>query len=219
MSLFSNALTKSREEIVKTAKSFLNEDWGEYNVVTNNCEHFATYCATDTMSSGQVIKGGIAVGTVCAVCALGALGGATNKYWRKEAPWNSGGGGSNPPWKPPAIPRYNGGDGSNPPWNSGGGGSNPPWNNDGGGSNPPWNSDGGGSNPPWNSDGGGSNPPWYSGGGGSAGSSRYNLDVYIELYKQRAAREFPIDPPTLMGSNGLVNFMMKLPPYSDFKFP
>ena len=79
MSLFSFESPQSREKIVKTAEYYLKnkEEWGDYNLVSNNCEHFATYCATGYKSSGQVVKavivGVIGVG-VAAKIALDLLG-------------------------------------------------------------------------------------------------------------------------------------------------
>ena len=54
------------------------DEWGEYNLVFNNCEHFATYCATGKKSSGQV-QGTVAAGVIGAgigVGILAVLGGA-----------------------------------------------------------------------------------------------------------------------------------------------
>lgn len=42
----------SREEVVRRALSRLGEE--KYNLVTNNCEHFATWCRTGRIESGQV---------------------------------------------------------------------------------------------------------------------------------------------------------------------
>jgi len=42
-----------REEIVRRAYSKLGESDGRYNILTNNCEHFALWCATDTKISYQ----------------------------------------------------------------------------------------------------------------------------------------------------------------------
>ena len=62
LSLFSYESPRSREEIVETAEYYLEnkEEWGEYSLVSNNCEHFATYCATGKKKSGQVVKGVVA---------------------------------------------------------------------------------------------------------------------------------------------------------------
>jgi len=42
--------------VIKRAESVLNADvpWDEYNVVTNNCEHFAHWCKTGVKRSKQV---------------------------------------------------------------------------------------------------------------------------------------------------------------------
>jgi Lecithin retinol acyltransferase len=45
-----NALSK--EEIISNARSRLDED--DYGVFSNNCEHFATWCATGNSQSKQV---------------------------------------------------------------------------------------------------------------------------------------------------------------------
>ena len=49
--------TKSRpaSEVVATAKHYLEHpnEWGEYNLVRNNCEHFAFYCKTGIQYSDQ----------------------------------------------------------------------------------------------------------------------------------------------------------------------
>jgi len=42
-----------REEIVQRAYSKLGDSNGRYNILTNNCEHFALWCATDTKISYQ----------------------------------------------------------------------------------------------------------------------------------------------------------------------
>ena len=63
LSLFSYESPRSREEIVETAEYYLKneEEWGEYSLVSNNCEHFATYCATGVKISGQIEKTAVAV--------------------------------------------------------------------------------------------------------------------------------------------------------------
>lgn len=43
----------SNEEIVKRAKTKLNTNFGGYSIKTNNCEHFATWCATGVKQSNQ----------------------------------------------------------------------------------------------------------------------------------------------------------------------
>ncbi len=42
------------KEIVKRAYSVLGTDFGGYNVMTNNCEHFANWCASGEKFSNQV---------------------------------------------------------------------------------------------------------------------------------------------------------------------
>ncbi|XP_052302434.1 protein LEAD-SENSITIVE 1 isoform X3 [Populus trichocarpa] len=46
--------SKSGSEIVETAKEKLKEGFGKYNLLSNNCEHFATFCSTGTAFSQQV---------------------------------------------------------------------------------------------------------------------------------------------------------------------
>jgi hypothetical protein len=50
----------SREETVRRALSRLGEE--KYNIVTNNCEHFATWCRTGESGSKQVAKVAVKVG-------------------------------------------------------------------------------------------------------------------------------------------------------------
>eukprot|EP00800_Vazella_pourtalesii_P006053 TRINITY_DN173_c0_g1_i5.p1 TRINITY_DN173_c0_g1~~TRINITY_DN173_c0_g1_i5.p1 ORF type:complete len:225 (+),score=40.68 TRINITY_DN173_c0_g1_i5:87-761(+) len=72
--------TRPRAEIVETALYYLKdeEEWGDYNLVFNNCEHFASFCATGEKKSGQVkkavIAGAVGVG-VAAVVGLTVIGG------------------------------------------------------------------------------------------------------------------------------------------------
>ena len=51
-------MPQPKEKIVETAEYYLKneEEWGEYCLFDNNCEHFATYCATGLKYSGQVLK-------------------------------------------------------------------------------------------------------------------------------------------------------------------
>ena len=44
----------SGSEIVNRAASKIGTDFGGYNLVTNNCEHFATWCATGVRQSMQI---------------------------------------------------------------------------------------------------------------------------------------------------------------------
>jgi hypothetical protein len=43
----------SEEEITERAKKFLGSNFGGYKIKTNNCEHFAYWCATDIKISKQ----------------------------------------------------------------------------------------------------------------------------------------------------------------------
>ena len=45
---------RSKEEIVKFAESKLGTGLGEYNLISNNCEHFSNYCAFGVKESNQV---------------------------------------------------------------------------------------------------------------------------------------------------------------------
>ena len=45
---------RSKEEIVKFAKSMLGTGLGEYDLINNNCEHFSYYCAFGEKFSNQV---------------------------------------------------------------------------------------------------------------------------------------------------------------------
>ena len=45
---------RSKEEIVKFARSKLGTGLGEYNLINNNCEHFSNYCAFGIKESNQV---------------------------------------------------------------------------------------------------------------------------------------------------------------------
>ena len=46
---------RSANEVIKTAKYYLKnpQAWGDYDVIKNNCEHFAHYCKTKEMESAQ----------------------------------------------------------------------------------------------------------------------------------------------------------------------
>lgn len=43
----------SKEEIIERAERFLESNFGGYKIKTNNCEHFAFWCATDVKFSRQ----------------------------------------------------------------------------------------------------------------------------------------------------------------------
>ena len=45
---------RSKDDIVKFAKSKLGTGLGEYNLINNNCEHFSNYCAFGVKESNQV---------------------------------------------------------------------------------------------------------------------------------------------------------------------
>ena len=45
---------RTKDEIVKFAKSMLGTGLGEYNLINNNCEHFSNYCAFGVKESNQV---------------------------------------------------------------------------------------------------------------------------------------------------------------------
>lgn len=46
----------SASEIVERASSKLGENFGGFNLVTNNCEHFAKWCAMGVRQSSQIIE-------------------------------------------------------------------------------------------------------------------------------------------------------------------
>ncbi|MCE5286071.1 MAG: lecithin retinol acyltransferase family protein [Pelosinus sp.] len=43
----------SNQEIIKRAQSKVNTDFGGYHCISNNCEHFATWCVTGRKVSSQ----------------------------------------------------------------------------------------------------------------------------------------------------------------------
>jgi len=45
---------RSKDEIVRFAKAQLGTGLGEYNIISNNCEHFSNYCAFGIKESNQV---------------------------------------------------------------------------------------------------------------------------------------------------------------------
>ena len=45
---------RSKEDVVKFAKSMLGTGLGEYDLINNNCEHFSNYCAFGEKFSNQV---------------------------------------------------------------------------------------------------------------------------------------------------------------------
>jgi hypothetical protein len=46
----------SPNEIGERAMNKLGDDFGGFNLFTNNCEHFAKWCATDVRQSSQIIE-------------------------------------------------------------------------------------------------------------------------------------------------------------------
>ena len=62
-SSYSNQMGSSK--IVETADYYHQHpsEWGEFNFLLNNCEHFATFCATGSKSSTQA-KIGITAGVM-----------------------------------------------------------------------------------------------------------------------------------------------------------
>lgn len=62
---------KPPSEVVKTAMEFCDgiRSFGEYDLLNNNCEHFATFCKTGEKSSQQVEYAPYKIGT-----AAGCLG-------------------------------------------------------------------------------------------------------------------------------------------------
>lgn len=45
---------RSNDDIIKFAKSKLGSGLGEYNIISNNCEHFSNLCAFGKKESNQV---------------------------------------------------------------------------------------------------------------------------------------------------------------------
>ncbi|KAJ6877132.1 phospholipase A and acyltransferase 4-like [Populus alba x Populus x berolinensis] len=46
---------ESESQIVETAKEKLKKGFGEYNLLSNNCEHFATFCSSGKAFCQQII--------------------------------------------------------------------------------------------------------------------------------------------------------------------
>jgi hypothetical protein len=58
------------QEIVRRALSMVGKGRGEYNLIFNNCEHFARWCASGETESKQVQTGAtVAVGIVAVTAA------------------------------------------------------------------------------------------------------------------------------------------------------
>ena len=84
LSLFSYKSPRSREEIVETAEYYLKnkKEWGGYNLASNNCEHFAAYCATGEKRSGQVVKA-VAAGII-GVAGIGLAAKTLDSWSNKD---------------------------------------------------------------------------------------------------------------------------------------
>ena len=70
-------------QVVRVARSYLGR--GGYNLVFNNCEHFARFCKAGTFTSEQVLRTcRIAGGSLGALLAVGVFLGtqAAAKSWR-----------------------------------------------------------------------------------------------------------------------------------------
>ncbi|XP_022719717.1 uncharacterized protein LOC111277562 [Durio zibethinus] len=54
--VYEYGFSKPADEVIKEATDFLegNLSFGPYNLLTNNCGHFATYCKTGSKKSEQV---------------------------------------------------------------------------------------------------------------------------------------------------------------------
>ncbi|KAJ3340989.1 hypothetical protein HDU93_005853 [Gonapodya sp. JEL0774] len=64
---------KPSEIAVRALNHLYVEDWeGPYNVVTNNCEHFATWAKFDRRFSTQAVRGVMTVGSWAAVTGIAA---------------------------------------------------------------------------------------------------------------------------------------------------
>ncbi|KXS20858.1 hypothetical protein M427DRAFT_51809 [Gonapodya prolifera JEL478] len=62
---------KPSEIAVRALAQLYTEDWqGPYNVVTNNCEHFATWCKFDRPYSTQAVRGVATVGSWAAATGI-----------------------------------------------------------------------------------------------------------------------------------------------------
>jgi hypothetical protein len=59
------------EEVVRRATQFVDKGRGEYDLIFNNCEHFARWCASGEKESKQVETGvAVAAGVAAAVIAV-----------------------------------------------------------------------------------------------------------------------------------------------------
>lgn len=78
----------SREEVVKRAKKHVNSNRFRnkyYNVVTNNCEHFARYCYYDKNESKQVVTVTVGAAIMGAILAGAAVTGIATKKAKKNS--------------------------------------------------------------------------------------------------------------------------------------
>ena len=48
--------SKPASEVIQKATEYLHnpDKWGRYNLINRNCEHFAVFCKTEQLASGQV---------------------------------------------------------------------------------------------------------------------------------------------------------------------
>ncbi len=61
------------KEIVRRALCLVGSNRREYNLIFNNCEHFAHWCATDDLKSKQVISGAVIAGSIAITVTAAAL--------------------------------------------------------------------------------------------------------------------------------------------------
>lgn len=79
----------SRDEVVERAEKYLDTKFRDrnYNLVTNNCEHFARYCYDGKAESKQVIQGALltaATGSVLVGVTIGAVARKVKKKITKK---------------------------------------------------------------------------------------------------------------------------------------
>ncbi|XP_044478955.1 protein LEAD-SENSITIVE 1-like [Mangifera indica] len=75
-------------EVVKTAMEFCDgiRSFGEYELLNNNCEHFATFCKTGKKSSKEIKAAVIKITQAGCIGALGLLEYARQVLKTKESP-------------------------------------------------------------------------------------------------------------------------------------
>jgi len=61
------------QEIVRRALCLVGSNKNEYDLIFNNCEHFAHWCATDNLKSKQVINGAVIMGSIAVTVTAAAL--------------------------------------------------------------------------------------------------------------------------------------------------